>query len=78
MYAEREQFEKQYYTLVSAAQALLDDHAPQHRRSRRVDIKSVTGSREVEPEALRSSASLVGFGSSQLTHTVDCCFVLMS
>ncbi|GBP58193.1 hypothetical protein EVAR_87770_1 [Eumeta japonica] len=36
MYAEREQFEKQYCALVSAAHALLDDHAPQRRRGGRL------------------------------------------
>ncbi|GBP91948.1 hypothetical protein EVAR_60818_1 [Eumeta japonica] len=35
-YAEREQFEKQYCALVSAAHALLDDHAPQRRRGGRL------------------------------------------
>ncbi|GBP52892.1 hypothetical protein EVAR_47547_1 [Eumeta japonica] len=49
MYAEREQFEKQYYAFLSAAHSPLDANVLQHLRNGRIDTESMIGPQEVKP-----------------------------
>ncbi|GBP39829.1 hypothetical protein EVAR_29059_1 [Eumeta japonica] len=70
MFKEREQFQEQY-ALVWAARALLDDHAPQHRRGGSMDTESVTGSREVEP-ARPNKHSFVKLQKIDLKIAISC------